>query len=210
METDVQFWDGIAERYSRKPIENVPAYERKLKITRTYLEPGHIIADIGCGTGSLALELAPSVGHVHAVDLSSEMLDIARRKAAKGATGNLTFHQSVLPQLPELEPGSLDGVCAYNILHLVEGRRDLLARVFQLLKPGGFLVSSTVCLGESRMPYGLLLAVMRWLRKAPSVQILTKQAVVDELCQAGFGNAKAFDVGAKATTLFLVATKPQA
>ena len=107
------------------------------------------------------------------------------------------------------EPQSLDGVCAYSLLHLVEDRRSTLRLIYDLLKPGGFFVSSTVCLGESRVPYGPILDVMRWLGKAPMVKVLRKQALADEILQAGFVDLEQPQVGAKPNIAFMVAAKPR-
>ncbi len=163
MSRDRKFWDDIAETYAKKPVENVPAYERKLGITKERLRPEHRLLDLGCGTGSLALELAPHVAHVDSVDVSSAMIDIARNKAAKSGTENVTFHVGTLEE-QAFEAQAYDVVCAYNILHLVDDRTGTLARLHRLLKPGGCLVSSTVCLGGTWFPpYPLILPMMRWV-----------------------------------------------
>ena len=107
MTVDAKWWDGIADEYAAKPIDNVPAYERKLEITRARLAPEQTVLDIGCGTGSLALELAPHVEHVHAMDISAEMLRHGRRKAAAAGADNVTFHHGTLDGPTPFEPASL-------------------------------------------------------------------------------------------------------
>lgn len=209
MEADARFWDNIAERYARKPVEDLAAYQRKLEITKGKLKPQDLILDIGCGTGSLAIELAPLVARVDAVDVSSEMIRIARRKANDKQLDNITFHQASAQELPHFEPESLDGVCAYNILHLVRERAALLQKILSSLKPGGFFISSTVCLRESRVPYGPILSIMRWLGKAPAVELFRVEALLGELRRAGFVDASTRDVGAKSTVAFVVASKPE-
>jgi ubiquinone/menaquinone biosynthesis C-methylase UbiE len=208
MKTDAQFWNGLAERYSRQPIANVRAYERKLEITKARLAPSDVILDIGCGTGSLAIELAPQVSRVHAVDVSSEMIKIGQRKALDQRIDNITFHESTAQALPDFEPGSLDGVCAYNILHLVRERGAVLQQVMSLLKPGGFLISSTLCLGDSYVPYGLVIGLMRAFGKAPAVEIFRREPLLSEVRAAGFVDVSTPDVGAKNTIAFIVANKP--
>jgi arsenite methyltransferase len=59
MTMDAKFWDGIAEKYAAKPVENLAAFERKKAITREHLHPGCTVLELGCGTGSLALSMAP-------------------------------------------------------------------------------------------------------------------------------------------------------
>jgi len=207
--SDTWFWNGRAERYARMPVGDPQAFERKIEITRGKLTPASVVLDIGCGTGSLALRLAPSAGHVHGLDASSAMIAIAERKAIAAGIGNVSFHVGAFGEDPGVFPeGSLDVICAYSLLHLVRDRRECLSRMFDLLKPGGCLIASTVCLGESRLPYGLLLRVMHTLRRAPRVCVLSRRTLRDEVEAAGFEAVREPDVGAERTISFLVASKP--
>lgn len=209
MSSDALFWDNLAERYSRKPVSNLASYQRKLDITRARLRPADVILDVGCGTGSLALELAPGVAHVHALDYSAAMIGIGRRKAAAQKVTNVTFHQKTLAEPNLFEPEQFDGVCAYNILHLVEDRAATVSKILEYLKPGGFFISSTVCLGDSIVPYRPILSLMRAFGKAPMVRIFNTDTLLRELGDAGFVDIATPDVGAKKTIAFVVATKPR-
>jgi ubiquinone/menaquinone biosynthesis C-methylase UbiE len=208
MNHDAKFWDDIAERYAKKAVPNPEAYQRKLTVTKERLRREDRILDVGCGTGSLALELAPHVAHVDAIDLSSAMIDIAKEKAKRRGIHNVTFHNATLDDNLPFEPESFQGICAYNLLHLVHDRTGTVGKIFALLKAGGFFISSTVCLGESYVPYGLILPVMRWLGKAPAVHIFRVDELVTEIQQAGFEQLAMPRVGANATTGFLLANKP--
>jgi arsenite methyltransferase len=206
---DAVFWNRIAERYARMPVQDPGAFERKIEITTSRITPQSVVLDIGCGTGSLALRLSPFAAHVHGLDAASEMIGIAQRKARDQGVANVSFHIGAFDDsFAVFEDASLDGICAYSLLHLLEDREAALRRIHRLLKPGGFFVSSTVCLGESRLPYGPLLRVMRWFGKAPMVKIVSKRMLDDELRRAGFVDLRAPDVDAKSTIAFLVATKP--
>lgn len=209
MSTDARFWDNLAERYAAKPVSNLAAYQRKLEVTKARLSSTDVILDIGCGTGSLALELAPRVAHVHALDFSGEMVRIGKGKAEAQHVTNVTFHQSTLEASQAFQPGQFDGICAYNILHLVEDRAATLRRVFELLKPGGFFISSTAVLGESFVPYKPVLTFMRWVGKAPPVGVFGADTLLREFHEAGFVDISTPDVGADKTTAFAVATKPR-
>ena len=207
---DAAFWNRSAEKYARQPVGNPEAFERKIAITRARMSPGDVVLDIGCGTGSLALRLAPSAGHVHGLDLSGAMIRIAEDKARAQRVDNVTFHVGAFDDdFTRFGPESLDGVCAYSLLHLVPDRRAALARIHRLLRPGGFFISSTVCLGESWIPFRPLLRVMRWLGKAPTVQSFTRRTLEDEIRQAGFTELAQPDVGAKRIIAFVAATKPR-
>ena len=207
---DAAFWNNIAERYARKPVENPDAFDRKIEITKSRMTPQSVVLDIGCGTGSLVLRLAPFAAHVHGLDAASEMIRIAKGKAAAQKVANVSFHTGPFDDsFNAFEDASLDGICAYSLLHLLEDRDAALKRIHRLLKPGGFFVSSTVCLGESRIPYAPLLRAMRWLGKAPLVKVISKRVVEDDVRRAGFVDLSQPDVGAEPVIAFLVATKPR-
>ena len=203
------FWNGIAEKYAKQPVANPDAFDAKIAITKSRMKPTDAVLDIGCGTGSLALRLADSAARVHGLDLSSEMIRIANDKARAQEVDNVTFHTGPFDDtFRAFEAGSLDGICAYSLLHLVDDRSAALAQIFRLLKPGGFFISSTVCLGESWVPYGAIIGAMRLIGKAPMVQIFNKRTLVDEIQQAGFVEISRPDVGAKGDIAFIVAEKP--
>jgi arsenite methyltransferase len=208
---DATFWNQLAEKYSRQPVANPEAFERKIEITKSRLRPEHIILDIGCGTGSLAIRLAPRAAHVHGLDVSSDMLRIANGKARAQAMSNVSFHVGPFDEsFTTIADESLDGICAYSILHLLEDRVAALQRIHRLLKPGGFFVSSTACLAESRIPYGALIAMMRWFGKAPRVvSLVTKRTIEDEIRAAGFVDIVQPDVGAGPNIAFVVGTKAE-
>jgi len=208
MYADARFWDGIAESYAAKPVEDPDAFDRKTAIVRALMAPDHEVVDFGCGTGSLALRLAPHGARVHGVDVSGEMIRIARDKAAAAGADNVTFHVGTVESVDAFAPGSLDGVLAFSLLHLVEDRAAVLARLFSLVKPGGYFVSSTVCLGDSWFPYGPMLTVMRWLGQAPPVQRVRRSQLVEEIEQAGFVEVETPDVGAKSEISFITARRP--
>jgi ubiquinone/menaquinone biosynthesis C-methylase UbiE len=208
---EAAFWNELAERYARQPVADPSAFERKIAITRSRIRASDVVLDVGCGTGSLALRLASSASAVHGLDISSEMVRIARSKAQAEGAGNVSFHVGPFDaNFERFESESLDGICAYSLLHLMADRPAALARVYRLLKPGGFFVSSTVCLGESWIPYRPILRAMRWLGKAPRVSILRKRLLEQELGRAGFVGLEQPDVGAQATIAFIVAEKPRA
>jgi ubiquinone/menaquinone biosynthesis C-methylase UbiE len=210
-ENTARFWDGIAEGYAKKPFPDPDATRRKLEITRARIRPGDVVLDLGCGTGTIALELAPHAQRVTGIDVSGEMLKLARRKASDANVANVEFVQAGLVEgLARFEPASIDGVCAYNVLHLTPDWRDALRSIHERLKPGGFFVSSTPCLAESIVPYRPVLAAMRWLGKAPPVEIFSADALLAAMREAGFTDVTRPDVGGSRMAVFAVATRPSA
>ena len=82
MDADQQFWDRIAESYAKKPLPDPTATARKLAVTRALLRPTDRLLDLGCGTGTILLDLAPSVAEAHGIDVSPAMIAIANTKSA--------------------------------------------------------------------------------------------------------------------------------
>ena len=88
---DARFWDGAARKYSNARIRDLVGYERTLERTRRILGNADTVLEVGCGTGTTALRLAPSVSHITGSDVSSEMIAIAREKMIAQACRNAEF-----------------------------------------------------------------------------------------------------------------------
>jgi len=210
MTTDTRFWDSFAATYAKRPVQNVAAFERKKAVLREHLQPGAKVFELGCGTGSLALDMSPHAGHIAALDSSVEMVRIATAQRDAQGVRNVTFHQGTLDGTFRAEPSHYDDVWAFSILHLVPDRKRTLELLFALLKPGGTFVSSNVCLGDTWLPYRPLIALAGWLGKAPPrVHIYDRKTLLSELREVGFAELEDKDVGADKTTAFIVAKKPR-
>ena len=76
-----------------------------------------VLLDAGCGTGNYTATLAPYFSRVEAVDMSPEMLDVARAKLAKlVSSGKVCFHQGLIDDLP-IASDSVDAVMLNQVLH---------------------------------------------------------------------------------------------
>jgi len=200
------FWDRVAERYSKSPVPDEAVYEKKLETTRSYLHPGSEVFEFGCGTGSTAIAHAAHVKHVRATDVSAKMIEIARRKAAAENVENVTFEQLAFDDL-DIADGTLDVVLGLSILHLLEDRGPAIRRVYDMLKPGGVFVSSTVCLGDTMKWFKFVGPVGRFLRLMPMVRVFSSDELRASLCDAGFEIEHDWQPG-KGKALFVVARKP--
>lgn len=91
--------------------------------------------EFGCGTGLVTGLLAPSVGHLLAMDNSAGMLDVLRRKLRELGIRNVEPMEADLAQ--RMPAGPFDFVFSSMTLHHIEDVADLLARVHDALAPGG-------------------------------------------------------------------------
>lgn len=205
MDNSASFWDKHAERYSKRPIADEAAYQKKLEVTRTYFNPNMEVLEIGCGTGSTALIHAPYVKHIRAVDISSKMLEIAKEKADAKNVRNVTFEQSTIDDL-RVADETLDAVLALSILHLLEDREAVIERVHRMLKPGGIFVSSTICLGDGMKFFKLIAPIGKFLGLMPLLRVFTSRELENSLTAAGFGIDYIWHPG-KMKPTFIVATK---
>lgn len=185
MYVEAKFWDRIARKYASDPIKNMTAYEATLERVRARLGAEHRVLEIGCGTGSTALKLAPAVQRYTGADVSGGMIEIAREKLAETPVPGLEF--TVSPALEtRFEPGSYDAILGFNILHLLQDLPGTLARAKTLLRPGGLLITKTPCLGEMGLHIRLLVPVMQWVGKAPYVGFFDTVTLEAEITRAGF------------------------
>jgi ubiquinone/menaquinone biosynthesis C-methylase UbiE len=200
-----RFWDWHAKGYAKRPVTDEAAYRRKLKLTQDYLTPGMEVLEMGCGTGTTALIHAPFVKHITGIDISRNMIEIARAKAESGNVGNVTFQQTSIDGL-ETPDSSYDAVMGHSILHLLENKEAVIARVHRMLKPGGVFVSSTACLGGRWPVLRAILPAGHFLGLLPLVKFFTVEELECDLTNAGFRIDRQWQPD-KSDAVFIVATK---
>ncbi|MEL6961015.1 MAG: class I SAM-dependent methyltransferase [Pseudomonadota bacterium] len=187
---DATFWDKVAPKYAKDPIKDMAAYEYTLGRTQSYLNADDRVLEIGCGTGSTALLLAPHVREIVGADVSPGMIDIAKAKV-DADTANATFRVSSAQEAAKTKE-SFDVVLGFNIFHLVNRAEDIFADIYRLLPEGGYFISKTPCLddpsfGLKRFLIKAILPPMRWVGKAPSlVRGFTQKELENAIQFAGF------------------------
>jgi len=195
MTDNAKFWTRLSRKYASHPVRNRAAYEKTLERVTEHLGPEDAVLELGCGTGSTALLLAGAVGSYLATDYASGMIEIAEEKLATERTNGKAheglsflvadaFDERVTSEGAHAQ--GYDAVLAFNFFHLVETPEELLARVRDLLKPGGLYISKTVCLKKKAWLFLPLVAVMRLIRMAPYVNFLSFRSLEETIRQAGF------------------------
>ncbi len=142
--------------------------------------PGLRVADIGTGTGILAIELAALGLDVVGIDNAPRMLDAVRAKLARRAEtapplpGAIELHQAEATALP-LEDGELDAAFAHMMLHSLAAPGDAIREMARVVRPGGLVVVADFVSHEQewmRQELGMLWLgfdpdeVVGWLREA--------------------------------------------
>ncbi len=147
MNSSEKFWDRAASTYDQEEKRDEQIYVKLIEKTKQYLKSSDTVLDYGCGTGLIANELAGHVKMIHAIDISSKMIEIARQKAAERKIENIEYAQATISN-PQFKPGSFDVILVFYLLHLLEDTQLVMPRIHELLKPGGLVISVTPCLGE--------------------------------------------------------------
>lgn len=204
------FWDRIARKYAADPIADQAGYEATLRRVQDLLSRDQDVLELGCGTGTTALRLAPSTRSLLATDLSTRMIAIAREKLALQPVPSLRFEVADA-DAPVLQPGAYDAVLAFNLLHLVSDLDQALEQAAQALRPGGLLVSKTPCIAEMNpLIPRLALPLMRAIGKAPHVLSFNGDQLRSAIAAQGLEIVAVERHGTKGKDIraFIVARKP--
>ncbi|WP_085909518.1 class I SAM-dependent methyltransferase [Kiloniella majae] len=205
--SSAKFWNKMADRYSKSPVSNQAAYEKKLEITQSYFTPDMEVLELGCGTGTTALIHAPFVKHIHAVDISEKMLEIARDKAEKQSVENVTFDQAAIDTFTAADQ-SYDIIMTHSVLHLLDDKEATIANIHKMLKPSGYFISSTVCLTGIMRFLQLILPIGRLLGFMPLVKFFSAKHLEKCITNAGFEIISSWEPK-KSHSAFIVTRKIQ-
>lgn len=152
------------------------------------LREGERVLDLGSGGGIDVLLSAKRVGptgFAHGVDMTDEMLELARANAAKAGATNVAFHRGTIEDLP-LDDASVDVVISNCVVNLSTDKPAVLSEVFRVLVPGGRVGISDVVAEDHLTPDE---RAERGSYVGCIAGALSRQEYLDGLAAAGFVDA---------------------
>jgi ubiquinone/menaquinone biosynthesis C-methylase UbiE len=143
LEWQVGVWDRISDVYVREIDQRFAPVVRAL-IGRAELQPGERILDLGTGTGAVAEQAAEKVsaaGQVLGVDISPEMLTLARKRIAARNFSNVSFREGRGEAIPA-DTDYFDVILSSLTLMYVINRSAAAREIARVLRPGGRLIAT--------------------------------------------------------------------
>jgi ubiquinone/menaquinone biosynthesis C-methylase UbiE len=149
------------------------------------LKPGEVVLDLGSGGGIDVLLSAKRVGptgKAYGLDMTDEMLALARDNQRKAGVTNVEFLKGEIEAIP-LPDNSVDVIISNCVINLSSDKDKVLREAFRVLKPGGrFAVSDIVVRGE--VPPSIRKSVEAWIGCLAGA--LQETEYRDKLARAGF------------------------
>lgn len=188
--------------YSQEELASIPAGANLglscgNPIALAGLREGETVVDLGSGGGLdvfLAASKVGTTGRVIGIDMTPEMVELARRNAAKieGGASNIEFYQAAIDELP-LSDGTVDCVISNCVINLAPDKKAVFREVARVLKPGGRLAVSDIAL-KRPLPPEVRDDVPAYVGCIAGA--ITVEEYRQGLLEAGFGDVMIVDSGA--------------
>ena len=150
-------------QYDSKDLSHIPKEVLKISygcgspVGRANLREGEVMVDLGSGGGIdcfIAARHVGKTGRVYGIDMTEEMLGIARKNATLVAENlgynNIEFRQGYLESIP-IDDSSVDLVTSNCVINLSTDKDEVFGEIHRILKPGGrFMISDIISDKEAR------------------------------------------------------------
>jgi arsenite methyltransferase len=148
------------------------------------LQPGEVVLDLGSGGGIdcfLAAKRVGPTGRVIGLDMTPEMIKLARRNAKKVGVTNVDFRYGEMEEMP-LPDASVDVIISNCVINLSPDKDAVFAEAFRVLKPGGRMSVSDI-VTDGQLPEAVGGSVMAWAGCVAGA--LDEKAYLDKMRAAG-------------------------
>jgi arsenite methyltransferase len=164
------------------------------------LNPGEVVLDLGSGGGIdvlLAAKRVGPAGKAYGLDMTDEMLALARENLEKSGLTNVEFLKGEIESIP-LPDNSVDVVISNCVINLSADKSRVIAEAFRVLKPGGRFAVSDVVVRGNDMPEAVRRSMELWIGCVAGA--LEESTYRDTLTKAGFEH-----VGLESTRIYRAA-----
>ena len=201
-----KFWNRIAKNYDSQINEDDRAAIKIVENTKKYLRKSDVVLDYACATGKFTYEFAFLVKEIHGIDISPDMIAVAKRNAGEHNIEHVHFTQAtIFDKRYEME--SFNVILAFNILHLLEEPQQAVQRINQLLNPGGFFISATTCMAKDRSFLRIILWSLSKIGILPYLYFFHPFEIEHILTHGGFEIVETETISPSPPNYFIVARK---
>ena len=205
MKKTEHFWDKAANTYDQAEKKDEQIYINIIEKTKKHLRISDIVLDYGCGTGLISNEIAGDVKVIHGIDISSNMIGIAAKKAEERNIKNIDYSQATIFD-ERYQSGSFDVILVFHVLHLLDDEHMTIQRIHELLKPGGLLISATPCMGEKKILNNLIVLAGK-VGLVPNIKLFTLSNLVNTIEEKNFSIIETDCLRKSSQEYFIVARK---
>jgi ubiquinone/menaquinone biosynthesis C-methylase UbiE len=183
--------------YSAEELSSIPA-EANMGLSCgnptafASLRAGEVVVDLGCGGGLdvfLAAQKVGPKGKAIGIDMTPQMIELAKKNAALSGAANVEFHLATIDKLP-LADAAVDVVISNCVINLAPDKPAVFREISRVLKPGGRLAVSDIAL-KKPLPDEIAQDVMAYvgcIAGATMIDLYRRQ-----LIEAGFKHVEVID-----------------
>ncbi len=184
-EKERKFWSKTASGYDRSIIGKYwKIYQSLLDKIAQDIGTGGTVLEVATGTGLVALKIASTADQVHAIDISPQMIDEAKKKVEETGIDNVAFSVEDAYALP-FGDGMFDTVVCNNALHNMKHPEDALSEIRRVLKPDGRFIAIIAGVGES-LKFKIVLTISTIVGQLPVFHKLNLDEFSDFIDKSGF------------------------
>lgn len=207
----------VAQLYRETNVEDLPATVTDVAFgcgnptAISALEPGQVVLDLGSGGGIdcfLAAKMVGETGKVYGVDMTPEMISLARKNQVKVGATNVEFRLGEIEHLP-IADDSVDVIISNCVINLSPDKDQVFAEAFRVLKPGGRLQVSDIVWTEP-VPEAIKEDMEQWAGCIAGA--LQEEDYLGHIRRAGFEEVRSvaspYEGGKGIASAAVVAVKP--